>query len=204
MSIEKAQKLEDEGVIEPQSSGLKAWHFLLAAAIVVVAAIILLWFGRSTICTCGFVRLWHGDVFSSENSQHISDWYSPSHFIHGILFFGALTWLFRTMSLGLRFNLAVLIEAIWEVFENTDFVINRYREATIALDYFGDSVLNSTSDILFMMIGFFVAWRLPVWVSLGLVISLEIIAALAIRDNLTLNIIMLIYPFDAIKLWQLG
>lgn len=188
----------------PNSSRLELRYIVLSAVIVAAAVLVLLSFGRSPICTCGFVRLWHGEVFSSENSQHISDWYSPSHFIHGILFYGALAWLLRSVSIGVRFNIAVLIEAAWEIFENTDFVINRYREATIALDYFGDSILNSTSDIMFMMIGFFAAWRLPVWVSIVLVIGLEVLVAYVIRDNLTLNIIMLLYPLDAIKTWQLG
>lgn len=166
--------------------------------------VILLMFGRNPICQCGTVKLWHGDIFSSENSQHLTDWYTPSHFIHGLLFYGLLTWLLRRSSIGVKLNIAILLEAIWEVAENTDAVINRYRESTIALDYFGDSVLNSASDIMFMIIGFLAAWRLPVWLMVSLAIGLELLAGFVIRDNLTLNVIMLIYPIEAIKLWQLG
>ena len=180
------------------------WAVLIAAAIIAGTAVLLWLMGRTPICECGYVRLWHGDVLSSENSQHISDWYSPSHVIHGFLFYALLAWLFKTQPVGLRLNLAILIEAAWEIFENTEFVINRYREATIALDYFGDSVLNSASDIMFMAAGFVLAWRLPVWVTVALAIGLELLAGAVIRDNLTLNVIMLLYPIEAIKLWQMG
>ena len=108
------------------------------------------------------------------------------------------------MPLGVRFVLAVLLEATWEVLENTPAMINRYRAATISLDYYGDSVINSMSDIISMMWGFWIARRAPVWLSVSLVIVLEVMVALIIRDNLTLNILMLMHPFEAIKRWQLG
>jgi len=178
--------------------------FLLAFLIVCTTVVVLLLLGRNLICTCGTVKLWHGEVFSSENSQHIADWYSPSHFVHGTLFYGLLAWLTGRFSVGVRFNLAVLAEAGWEILENTDFIIKRYRELTVSFDYFGDSIINSVSDIGFMSAGFLLAWRVPVWVSILVAIGLELLAAFVIRDNLTLNIIMLLFPIDAIKAWQMG
>jgi hypothetical protein len=176
----------------------------LAAAAVVLAAVIELGLGREPMCTCGTVKLWHGVVLSAENSQHLSDWYTPSHVIHGIGFF-ALTWLAaRRLTLGWRFAAAVVLEAAWEVFENTPFVIDRYRAATISLDYYGDSILNSVSDIAAMMIGFAFAASTRWWVSLLAVVIMEIGVAVAIRDNLFLNILMLLHPFDAVRQWQAG
>ncbi len=160
--------------------------------------------GRVPICPCGYVKLWHGEVVSSENSQHLSDWYSPSHLIHGLLFYGALHLLLRRCPLGLRLFLATLIEAAWEIAENTDAVIGRYREATIALDYYGDSVVNSLSDIGFMMLGFWLASRLPVWASVLIAVAFETLTTWLIRDGLALNVLMLVYPLDTVRQWQGG
>ncbi|HET7219500.1 MAG TPA: DUF2585 domain-containing protein [Vicinamibacterales bacterium] len=160
--------------------------------------------GQVPICKCGYVKLWHGVVFSSENSQHISDWYTPSHVIHGFAFYGLLWLAGRRWPLGVRLLLAIAIESGWEIFENTDMVINRYREVTISLDYYGDSVLNSVCDILAMVGGFVLASRLPLWTIVAAILILELVVGWAIRDNLTLNIIMLLYPLDSIKAWQAG
>ena len=189
----------------PLDRAVSRTHLALAAAVVAAAAIVLLLMGREPICKCGYVKLWHGVVVSSENSQHLSDWYSPSHLIHGFIFFGLL-WLVarRRLALGLRLVIAVVVEAAWEIFENTDFIINRYREATISLDYYGDSVLNSTSDILFMVAGFFLAWRLPVWLTVAIAIGFELFTGWAIRDNLALNVLMLLWPLEAVRNWQAG
>jgi hypothetical protein len=181
-------------------------HLLLAAGVAVVAAVILLAMGRVPICTCGYVKAWHGVVYSAENSQHISDWYTFSHVIHGFGFYG-LFWLIGGRAgwpIGLRFVLAMLLESAWEVLENTPMVINRYRETTIALDYYGDSVLNSLCDIGAMALGFFLASRLPVLLIVALTVVMELGVAYWIRDNLTLNIIQLLYPLDAVLRWQQG
>jgi len=170
--------------------------------IAALAAAVLFWMGREPICTCGTVKLWHGETLSSENSQHILDWYSPSHLLHGLVFYAFFWLILRRASLGLRLTLSTLIEVVWEIAENTDAVIERYREATIALNYYGDSILNSMSDVACMVVGFFLAARLPVWVSIALFVAAELIVGYFIRDGLMLNVIMLIAPQDWIRDWQ--
>ncbi len=160
--------------------------------------------GRSPLGPDGRFGLWEGDIWSSENSQRVADPYSFSHLVHGILFFGFL-WLFRSkLSIQHRFLIAALLEAGWEILENSPIIINRYREATIALGYVGDSILNSLSDILMMAAGFVFASRVRLWVSVAAVVLMEVGCALWVRDNLTLNVIMLIHPVEAIKTWQMG
>ena len=176
------------------------------AAIVLLAATALLLYlmGRPLICTCGSIDLWVGEPNSSRTSQMLSDWYSPSHIVHGFLFFAGLWLVGRRWPLERRFLVALAIEAAWEIVENTPLIINRYREETAALGYTGDSLLNSMSDIAMMGLGFLLARRLPVWASVVVVLILELVPLLVIRDNLTLNVWMLLAPNDALKAWQSG
>jgi Protein of unknown function (DUF2585) len=181
-----------------------ARYLLIAAGLIVLQAIVLAAMGQPPICTCGAIKLWVGTVSGPENSQQITDWYSFSHVIHGIGFYFLLWLIFPRAPVGLRFALAVGIEGAWEIFENTPFIIDRYRQQALANGYIGDSVLNSVSDTLMAVLGFVIARRVPVWASVALVIALEAFVGFTIRDNLTLNIIQLIYPIDAIGRWQAG
>lgn len=179
-------------------------YWLIAFAIAVAAAAILLWMGRPPICTCGEVKLWVGEVHGPDNSQHLADWYTPSHVIHGFLFY-LLGWLFlRRSPPGGRLIAAVVIEAAWEVLENTDWVIDRYREATMALGYAGDAAINSLADMVWMIAGFGLARRLPVWATVAFALGFELLTLIAIRDNLMLNVLMLVAPVEAVAEWQAG
>lgn len=192
----------DDTVQETRQPGLGSW--LAAAALLLVTGATLLAMGREPICKCGYVKLWQGIVNSSENSQHVSDWYTFSHVIHGFGFYALLFLVAPRSSRGARFVAAVALESGWEILENTDFIINRYREATISLDYYGDSVLNSVCDIAAMMAGFHLAARAPAWVTVALAVGMELFVGYQIRDNLLLNILMLLYPLESVRHWQAG
>ena len=176
----------------------------ITIGLVALVAVLELSMGRPPAYRNGPVRLWVGDVNSDENSQQIFDPYSFTHVVHGALFYGLTHAVMSPATLGTRLAVAIALESAWEVYENTDAVINRYRTATIALGYYGDSVTNSIVDILACLIGFVLAHRLPWRFTLAWVVATEIILAMTIRDNLTLNIIMLIRPIEAIKQWQVG
>lgn len=184
---------------------------VLVSVVIAIATIgILLGMGRVPICECGYVKLWHGQINDGGNSQHITDWYTPSHIIHGMIFYALGWWMFVRRGWGwgggnaFRWGLplAVLLEAAWEVFENTPMVIDRFRSVTANWGYSGDSVLNSGADIVWMSFGFWLALRLPVKVTVALAIIGELAAGYVVRDNLTLNVIMLAFPVEAIAEWQ--
>ena len=177
---------------------------LYVAGMIVLTAVILFLMGREVICKCGYVKLWHGVVLSSENSQHLFDWYTPTHVLHGFAFYWLAVLVMKNAGLGTRLSVATFVESAWEIVENTDWIINRYREVTISYDYFGDSVINSVADIGAMIAGFLIAARVPVLISVLIFLASELILAWIIRDGLILNIIMLIYPMDFIRDWQAG
>ncbi len=178
------------------------WDVLVFLAIIALTAGIELWMGRSPLGPDGKFGWWDGNIWGSENSQRVADAYSFSHIIHGILFYAFLWWVARKMPLNHRFLIAVLIEVGWEILENSPLIINRYREATIAQGYVGDSVLNSCCDVVMMALGFLFAYRAKIWMSVLAVIAMEVGCLIWVRDNLTLNVIMLIKPIQALKVWQ--
>ena len=181
-----------------------AWIVAGFLGLLVLHGGLLAYMGQPLLYEGGYIKLWHGVVLSDGNSQHLTDWYTLSHVIHGILFYALLSWFFPRFSVGMRLLLAVGIEMGWELFENTDMIINRYREQALAQGYVGDSIVNSVGDVLAVVVGFFSAWKFPSWISVVLVIILELIALYFIRDALALNVVQLLYPIDAIGAWQSG
>ena len=183
-----------------------ARHLPAAAVLASLAATVLALHlaGRVWWCACRSPTFFVADPATSHNSQHVFDWYSFSHVLHGVIFFWALRPMRRRLSLAWRLALAVLVEAGWEVLENSPVVIDRYRTATAALGYTGDSVVNSVGDLLFCVAGFFLAraigWR---W-SIAVFVALELLMLAFIRDNLTLNVLMLVHPLESVRDWQAG
>jgi hypothetical protein len=175
-----------------------------AITIVSAAVLVLLEMGRTPFCKCGIITLWSSDVNSNQQSQQLMDPYAFTHIIHGTILYGLLWLVFgKRVPAASRFLLAVALESGWEILENTDFVINRYREATISLDYYGDSIFNSVGDILAMMFGFWLALKLPARITVFTVLAIDLALLFLIRDSLAVNIIMLIHPIEAIRQWQI-
>ena len=173
-------------------------------SIMALAAFILWSQGRVWWCQAGDYSPWTWNIWSTHNSQHLVDPYSFTHVLHGVLEFWLLSLVFRRAPLAWRLVMAVAIESTWEIAENSTFVIERYRAATISLAYFGDSIINSLSDITCCATGFVIAYKLKFWNALALFLATETVLILTIRDSLLINILMLIYPIEAIKHWQMG
>lgn len=186
-------------------------YVLIFIGIVLAQIFILYGMGREWICTCGFIKFWEGDVMSASNSQQIADWYTFSHIIHGFVFYGFFIWISKKvfqkvggLPLGLMFIGAVFLETSWEVLENSTWIVEYYRNNTVSLGYIGDSILNSVFDVVWMAIGFVMARKMPIWSIILIAIGFEIMTGYFVRDGLLLNILMFIYPSEAVKAWQVA
>ena len=180
-----------------------AWsHVGFVIAILAAQGLVLHLMGRLAICSCGYVKLWEGNPAGPGTSQHLTDWYTFSHLLHGFWLYFFLWLMFSHLPIGARLILAVLLEAGWEILENTPFIIQRYRADTISAAYYGDTIVNSLSDTLAAVVGFLFAASFPPTVTILVGIAIEVGLALAIRDNLTLNIVMLVHQVPWIKAWQ--
>ena len=178
---------------------------LIGLGILAITAGLLYWAGRSLICPCGTVKLFDFFPNPAEDSQHIFDWYTFSHILHGLIFY-FLIWLVGRgrVPFTVGILIALVLESGWELFENSQYIINRYQSQSISEHYNGDSVINAIGDILTMAAGFFLASLLPVLASVAVLIGIEVWMAWMIRDNLTLNIISLTHPIQSITQWQEG
>jgi Protein of unknown function (DUF2585) len=180
----------------------KLLYALLALSIILIQVVVLYLFGQPWISTEGYIKFWEGVVNSVGNSQHITDWYTYSHIIHGFLFYGLLAYFFPRMPVAMRMLCAIGIESAWEIAENTPTVIEHYRQQALAAGYTGDSILNSVFDSLAMLVGFCAAYKFSWKYIVATAIIFELFTAYMIRDNLSLNVINLVYPFTAIAEWQ--
>lgn len=187
-----------------QGSDHSKTHFWLVVTFVIILVQVVSQYlmGRLWICECGYVKLFEAGVNTPGNSQHLFDWYTPSHIIHGFLFYGLGWSVMRKKPITAKLALSALIEAAWEILENSPLVIDRYRSATMAIGYTGDSILNSGMDMVAMIAGFFFAARVPLWLTVVIALGFEVLTAIIIRDNLTLNVLMLVWPIEAVKTWQ--
>jgi hypothetical protein len=186
------------------SAAWRPWAIATAISLTAVGAVVLRFMGRRVWCSCDSLSPWSWDIWSSHNSQHLIDPYTFTHVLHGVLYYAILRLLLGSRWPPVRALLAVMIEVTWEIGENTDAVIAAYREATIALNYYGDSIANSVGDVVAFALGYTGALRLPVWSSVLVFVALEAALMLTIRDSLILNVVMLLHPFPAIKAWQMG
>ena len=182
----------------------RRWPWLAIAVTVAVAVLWLRYAGRSWLCSCDRIFLWVGDAWSPDTSQHLLDPYSFTHVLHGVVFGWLILWLAPRLSWAWQLWLAVAVEAAWELIENSEFVIRRYREGTAALGYFGDSIVNSLGDIAMCGLGFLLVRWLGFRRSLVLFVAVEAVLLLWIRDSLILSLLMLVYPVEGIKHWQAG
>lgn len=181
----------------------QGWSWVLVGAIFAATAGALVIEGRRWWCACGQPWPWITDVWTSHCSQHLADPYSVTHVSHGLIFCGALAWLLPAWTVRARLSAALAVAAGWEILENSPLIIERYRATTMSLEYLGDSIGNAIGDVLACAIGFFIALRLGVVRSLILFAATELLLLLLMRDNLTLNVLMLIYPVPGIKAWQM-
>ena len=168
-----------------------------------LAIFLTLWsWGQPLICTCGEVKLWINSIWSSGNSQHIADWYTLSHIVHGLMIVPIGRVIFPRVTFPWLFAVALVTGVAWEIVEHTNFVLDQFRATTVNQGYLGDSVLNAVADYVFMMAGFFVGWMMrPLW-TLALIVTLELSAAMIARDSLILEAVMLVHRFEVIEEWQ--